>query len=220
MNQTTITDANGKIFSQETFTSNSPKGPALVTLKSIVEKYMKENSDKYKQTKLSNFFKEMSVLDQPKDWDLKIPFHVVIFTVPYTPKLQPIELIWHQVKSAVAKQFELKRTIDNTAMQLKEAFKNISKKTATDTIHHTRQFINDEINANPELKDLLWDQENKIFKIVDDSNIKSMLKLLNSEQDEMEESEENVNLINVYVSADGDVSVELGGDEEDNNIYN
>jgi len=50
----------------------------------------------------------------------------LIFTPPYTPVLQPIELLWAEVKRRVAKRFEYGRTITQTRQQMLDAFYGIN----------------------------------------------------------------------------------------------
>jgi len=49
----------------------------------------------------------------------------LIFTPPYTPALQPIELLWAEVKRRVANRFEYGRTIRQTRQQMLDAFYGI-----------------------------------------------------------------------------------------------
>ena len=45
-----------------------------------------------------------------------------IFTPPYTPQLQPIEMIWSFVKRYVASKYQVGRTLQETTNQLMEGF--------------------------------------------------------------------------------------------------
>jgi len=52
--------------------------------------------------------------------------HSVLWTVPYTPELQPIELLWARVKNKVATQGLLRRTTEECRDQAGKAFDDVS----------------------------------------------------------------------------------------------
>ena len=42
----------------------------------------------------------------------------LLFTAPYTPKLNPIEAVWAYTKNDVAHQYQINRTLDDTALDI------------------------------------------------------------------------------------------------------
>ena len=71
----------------------------------------------------------------------------IIFTPPFTPEVQPIELIWSQVKGEVARKYKYKRSIEITREQTDDAFDNITKEKIENTIKHCHDYIDDFIKS-------------------------------------------------------------------------
>lgn len=69
--------------------------------------------------------------------------HRVVWTPPYTPEFQPIELLWARVKNAVAQQSLLTRRMDETRHHTESAFARITANECTDMVRHAH----DEITA-------------------------------------------------------------------------
>ena len=51
----------------------------------------------------------------------------IIYTPPYTPALQPIELLWAEVKRRVANRFSYGRTMNQTRLQMLDAFYGVQE---------------------------------------------------------------------------------------------
>jgi hypothetical protein len=69
-----------------------PKGPSVMELKTFTLKCMKENDDE-------GFYCWIEKHFSLKDWQ-------IIFTPPYLPAFQPIELMWADCKNHVASKFK------------------------------------------------------------------------------------------------------------------
>ena len=88
----------------------SKKAPYNRELQDALKNFVSEHPE-YQEDKLEKLF-------ESKGFRL-------IFTPPYTPVLQPIELLWAEVKRRVAKRFEYGRTITQTKQQMLDAFYGI-----------------------------------------------------------------------------------------------
>lgn len=69
--------------------------------------------------------------------------HSIVWTPPFVPEVQPIELIWAYVKQLVASQYSLNRTIEVTRKQTDDAFDTITPEMIRKRIGHCHQWIND-----------------------------------------------------------------------------
>lgn len=67
--------------------------------------------------------------------------HVLVYTPPWVPEVQPSELIWEQVKGDVARQFSYTRTIQQTRQQTELAFESINSQSAKRVIGHCHEWI-------------------------------------------------------------------------------
>lgn len=67
----------------------------------------------------------------------------IIWTPPFVPEVQPIELIWSLVKGQVARQYTLGRTIGTTRQQTDDAFAAITKEQVHSRIGHCHRWISD-----------------------------------------------------------------------------
>ena len=52
--------------------------------------------------------------------------HSIVWTPPFTPEVQPIELVWAQVKGSVARQYTYRRNVDTTREQTDDALEDIT----------------------------------------------------------------------------------------------
>lgn len=86
------------------------KAPYNRELREKLVEFLKKNPQ-YQQDKLMSLFKS-------KNWQ-------IIYTPPYTPSLQPIELLWAEVKRRVANRFKYGRSIKETRLQMLDAFYGI-----------------------------------------------------------------------------------------------
>jgi len=65
----------------------------------------------------------------------------IVWTPPFVPEVQPIELIWAHVKSVVASHYTLNRTIDQTRQQTDDAFDAITAAMIQKRIAHCHTWI-------------------------------------------------------------------------------
>ena len=67
--------------------------------------------------------------------------HVLVYTPPWVPDVQPIELIWSQVKQSVARQFSFDRNIEKTRIQTEDAMGKIKSQAAKKVIRSCHKWI-------------------------------------------------------------------------------
>jgi len=65
----------------------------------------------------------------------------IVWTPPFVPEVQPIELIWAHVKSVVASRYTLNRTVDQTRQQTDDAFDTITATMIQKRIAHCHTWI-------------------------------------------------------------------------------
>ena len=82
---------------------------------------------------------------------MKAHGHVLLYTPPYFPQLQPIESLWGIVKGVVRKQYTLGRSWQTTLQQIKDALAAITSKQSGDCFHQTRRYIDEWISKDEEL---------------------------------------------------------------------
>lgn len=66
----------------------------------------------------------------------------LIYTPPFCPEVQPIELLWGKVKKDVAARSSLNRSITETRKQAEEAFVKIKFQFCNDVVRHCHDWIN------------------------------------------------------------------------------
>jgi len=94
-----------------TFRRRAPAGPNAKAKKAAVRAYLKANPG----------------ISRTQTDDILLPAgHTVLWAVPYTPELQPIELLWSRVKNKVATQALLRRSTEECRVQAGEAFDDVS----------------------------------------------------------------------------------------------
>ena len=64
-----------------------------------------------------------------------------MWTPPFVPEVQPIELIWAYVKGLVASRYTLKRTLDTTRQQTDDAFDTVTAAIIQKRIAHCHKWI-------------------------------------------------------------------------------
>jgi hypothetical protein len=69
--------------------------------------------------------------------------HAVIYTPPFCPEVQPIELLWSKVKRLVADQATHNRSITQTREQTEEAFETVTSSFCINIIKHTHDWMDD-----------------------------------------------------------------------------
>jgi len=66
----------------------------------------------------------------------------IVWTPPFVPEVQPIELIWAYVKGVVASRYTLNRTVDQARQQTDDAFDTITATMIQKRIAHCHTWIN------------------------------------------------------------------------------
>lgn len=102
--------------------------------------------------------------------------HSLIYTPPFCPEVQPIELLWAEIKRYVANRSTLNRSITETRQQTEEAFESLTKGFFYNIIKHCHDWI-DTFIQSAESEDL--QQCRTLAGVV--KHI-SLLKLANKEQ--------------------------------------
>jgi transposase len=72
----------------------------------------------------------------------------LIYTPPYVSDLQPIEMIWAFTKALVARQSSRKRTVEQAAIQTRQAMDGVSKELCQDVIRHTQDWMDEFIRSD------------------------------------------------------------------------
>ena len=88
------------------------RAPYNKELRDELTKYLKAHPE-HQKDKLETLFSK-------ENWK-------IIYTPPYTPALQPIELLWAEVKRRVANRFTYGRTMNQTRLQMLDAFYGIEE---------------------------------------------------------------------------------------------
>lgn len=89
------------------FGRGGKNSPTVSELKTELKKHLSIHTE-YQKSRLKSLFEE-------KGYEL-------IFTPPYTPCLQPIEMVWAYIKNRVASKFKLGRTISETREHIMDGF--------------------------------------------------------------------------------------------------
>jgi hypothetical protein len=103
-------------------------GPSKADLLAAVNKWLEEHPDH-----------NQSVVEQLLG-DAK---HAIIYTPPFCPEVQPIELLWSKVKRFVADRATHNRSITETRQQTEEAFEAITCSFCINIIKHTHDWMDD-----------------------------------------------------------------------------
>lgn len=72
----------------------------------------------------------------------------IIYTPPFTPEVQPIELLWGTVKRQVAEKAVINRTIQQTKQQVEEAFQAVDEVACNSLIQHCHKWIDTFIQSD------------------------------------------------------------------------
>jgi len=115
-------------FRQNTWNLNARDrlAPSLKELQAAVKAHLKLHPD----------------INKTKVDKLLLPHgHSIVWTPPFVPEVQPIELIWAHVKLQVAAQYTLKRTIEMTRQQTDDAFDTITTTMIQTRIDHCHRWI-------------------------------------------------------------------------------
>ena len=101
-------------------------GPSKDDLLAAVQKWLDEHPD-YNRTVIEQLFDDAG--------------HALIYTPPFCPEVQPIELLWAKVKRYVADRSTLNRSIPETRRQTEEGFEQITKMFCNNIVKHCHDWI-------------------------------------------------------------------------------
>jgi hypothetical protein len=74
----------------------------------------------------------------------------IIYTPPFTPEAQPIEMLWGTVKRQVAEKATINRTVDETRQQVRHAFQavTVTNEACNSLVEHCHKGIDDFIQTD------------------------------------------------------------------------
>jgi transposase len=104
----------------------SAGGPSKEDLIAAVKKWLEEHPD-HNETVVEQLMKDAG--------------YSLIYTPPYCPEVQPIELLWAKVKRYVADRSILNRSITKTREQTEEGFEEITKMFCNSIVRHCHDWI-------------------------------------------------------------------------------
>ena len=108
------------------FKKNAPKGPNVKQKQAAVKRYLKKNPG-ISLTQTDELMIEGG--------------HQLLWTPPYMPDLQPIELLWARIKNAVARLAVLKRTPEEAREQTEEEFGKVDEQDCEKLVRHVEKWI-------------------------------------------------------------------------------
>jgi transposase len=141
-------DGQSVTFTADTYAGRGKLSPTLPELKHVIADYLKSHPD-INQTLPQKAMKKLG-------WEL-------LYTPPYVPEVQPIELVWATVKQLVARQSVANRSVADTQRQTEEAFDQLSAESCQKRITHCEKYISswlktpaaDELQQYKDFADLL-----------------------------------------------------------------
>ncbi len=121
-------DAGAVVFPKRTWLLNARNkaAPTVKELRAAVKAHLKQHPQ-LNQTKIDKMLRPLG--------------HSIIWTPPFVPEVQPIELIWAYVKGLVASQYTLHRSIETTRQQTDDAFDTITAAMIQKRIKHCHAWI-------------------------------------------------------------------------------
>ena len=126
---TATRDGQEILFRKNTFNQRASKhhlAPTRKELQAAVKAHLKQHPG-INRTKIDKLLQPLG--------------HSIVWTPPFVPEVQPIELIWSYVKRLVATQYTLKRTLDQTRQQTDDAFDTITAAMIQKRIAHCHKWI-------------------------------------------------------------------------------
>lgn len=110
---------------------NNTGGPTKEEMDAYLHAWLTRHKPELLRSAVQNAF-------DAKGWDL-------IFTPPYCPCVQPIELVWSQAKGYVARMYFLDRSLEQTKDQLRQGFygdgDDHKKIDCRSLVEHTDKFV-------------------------------------------------------------------------------
>jgi len=124
-----ITLDDGRVIPVSKFSADANKragGPTLAQLKKVVQKIIEQNPE------INTTVPQQLMNDH---------HYELIYTPPYVSQLQPIELIWAFTKSLVARQSQRSRTMNEAAVQTRQAMDQVNQQLCLKVIHHCHKWV-------------------------------------------------------------------------------
>jgi hypothetical protein len=159
---------------------NFPKGPSPEEMRQALKAHVQAHHPGLFDTRIQREFRQ-------RGWKL-------IFTPPYCPQFQPIELVWAFAKRHVACSYFYKRTMDETAEQLREAFLNPKLNCAGLVAHCEKEMLH-------------WADSSQAFQ----QHHGSLKSLVMAEEEGVDEPDESTSEVEVDEEGVGD----LDDDDDD-----
>lgn len=129
---TTVSDPTRIIPSHLFSASTADGGPTKDDLVAAVQKWIDEHPDHNK-----------TIVEQL----LSDAGHSIIYTPPFCPHVQPIELLWAAIKRYVRERSTLNRSVTETREQTEEAFESINRPFCQNIIKHCHDWIDQFIQS-------------------------------------------------------------------------
>lgn len=123
-----VRDGVERRFAASTYLQRGRAAPTLVELKAAVSAHLATNPSINTTLPQRAFTKE--------DWQL-------LYTPPYVPEVQPIELVWATVKHIVAANNKNNRSVEEARNQTEVAFEQIQADAYLARVVHCQQYISD-----------------------------------------------------------------------------
>jgi hypothetical protein len=123
---TTIDSAQRVVPSHRFEATTGDGGPSKADLRAAVEQWLQQHPNHNR-----------TVVEQLMD----DAGHSLVYTPPFCPEVQPIELLWAEVKSYVAQRSTHNRSITEAREQTEEAFEKVSKMFFNNIIKHCHDWI-------------------------------------------------------------------------------
>jgi hypothetical protein len=124
---TQLATSNGRIVPSHLFEASiGEHGPSKEDLIAATQLWLDQHPD-YNRTVVEQLMNDAG--------------HSLIFTPPYCPEVQPIELLWAKIKRYVADRSTLKRSATQTREQTEEAFEKVTAMFCNSVIKHCHDWI-------------------------------------------------------------------------------
>jgi len=130
---TQLTRTNGKVVPSHGFEASiSNGGPSKEDLIAAVQQWLEQHPD-HNKTVVEQLMSDAG--------------HTLIYTPPFCPEVQPIELLWAKVKRYVADRSTLNRSINEARQQTEEGFEQITKMFCNSIVKHCHNWIDNFIQT-------------------------------------------------------------------------
>ena len=142
--------------------------PTTPQLKEAVKQHLKTNSH-INKTRIDKIFEPLG--------------YTIVWTPPFTPEFQPIELAWAQIKGEVAKKYEHRRTIQQTMKQTNDAFNIMTTEQLKNIVNHSHGKINEFMKSNGGGMLKNYDSLDDLVDKLDDNSTQTLKTDTNTQED-------------------------------------